>query len=240
MPIPYGDLNELHRDDFADFDAWHHEGIGDIERAPDGGMRLHCFGSKQGGQGCMAFFRPTLPDQIAIEYDIIPRSHGGLIINYIALRGLNGEDMIEDRNKLPERTGVMKDYWGYDWGLQSYHVSFSRFNDQGQHTGTANWRRNPGLYMVGHGNDPVTELDRSYHIRITKDAGSLQCFVDGRFAHGFVDWRDQPLPIPDTGKFGFRTIGSDVLVDIANFQVKRIDRQQKLAAEDIPEHLSES
>ena len=70
-------------------------------------MRLHCVGSKQGGQGCMAFFRADLPDHIAIEYDLTVRSHGGLVINYIALRGLAGEDLIEDRPTLPERTGVV-------------------------------------------------------------------------------------------------------------------------------------
>ncbi len=240
MPVKYEDLDQLHRDDFANFDNWHHEGIGEIKHSPDGGMRLHCFGSKQGGQGCMAFFRPTLPDQIAIDYDMTVRSHGGLVINYLAIRGLNGEDLIEDRDKLPERIGVMKDYWGYYWGLQSYHVSVSRFNDKGEHTGTANWRRNPGCYIVGHGNDLITELDRTFHVRITKDAGSCQCFVDGQFAHGFVDWRDQPLPIPDTGKFGFRTIGSDVMIDIANFRVTRLERKQGLVNEDAAERARQS
>lgn len=120
----------------------------------------------------MAFFRPTLPNQIAIEYDLTVRSHGGLVINYLAIRGRNGEDMIEDRDALPPRTGIMKDYWGFDAGLQSYHVSFSRFNDKGEHTGTANWRRNPGLCMVGHGIDPVTQLARTFHTRITKDAAA--------------------------------------------------------------------
>ncbi len=65
MPVIYEDKERLHSDDFGDFAQWHHEGIGELAHAPDGGMRLHCFGSKQGGRGCMAFFRPTLPDQVA-------------------------------------------------------------------------------------------------------------------------------------------------------------------------------
>jgi hypothetical protein len=227
MPVDYPNQKLLHEDNLEDFGNWHHEGIGEIKPAPDGGMRLHCFGSKQGGQGCMAFFRPNLPDHVAFEYDVAVRSHGGLLINYLAIRGQNGEDMIEDAGKLPERTGVMKDYWGHEQGLQSYHVSISRFNDKGEHTETSNWRRNPGCRLVGHGIDPCQEINREYHIRVVKDWGHCQLFADGRFAHAFMDY-DQSFPIPDTGKFGFRTIGSDVMVDIRNFRIFSIEHNEGL------------
>lgn len=224
MPVDYPNGDLLHADDFETLDNWHHEGIGQIARAPEGGLRLHCFGSKQGGRGCMAFFRPNLPDQIAVEYDLTVRSHGGLVINYIAIRGLNGEDMIADAELLPPRTGVMRDYWDRRKGLQSYHVSVSRFNDKGEHTGTSNWRRNPGCLLIGHGNDLVQEIGRTYRLRITKDGGHCQLFVDGQFAHAFIDRDTSVLPIPDTGKFGFRLIGSDVMADVAAFRVYRIER----------------
>lgn len=223
MPFDYANLEQLHADDFENFENWHHEGIGALERAPEGGMRLHCFGSKQGAAACMAFFRPNLPDQVAFEYDVNVRSHGGLLINYIAMRGLNREDLIKDTPRaLPERAGIMANYYHRKWGLQSYHVSFSRFGDNGEHTGTSNWRRNPGGLMMGHGVDPCKELDHTYHIRITKDAGHLQFFCDGVFAHGFIDRDILRLPIPDAGKFGFRAIGSDVMVDVSHFRVYRI------------------
>jgi hypothetical protein len=226
MPIDYPNLDLLHRDDFATLDAWHHEGGGKIERTGSGTMRLCCTGSKQGDVGCMAFFRPTLPDQIAVEYDLIVRSHGGLVINYLACRGIRGEDLIEDLDKLPPRTGIMANYWSEKWGLQSYHVSISRFNDKGEHTKTSNWRRNPGALLVGHGVDPAQKLNRSYHIRLTKSHGHCQLFVDGAFAHGFVDHATQHGPIPDTGKFGFRLIGSDVTADVSAFRVYRIERKE--------------
>ena len=227
MPLPYPNGELLYADDFNDFAAWHHEGVGEIARAPDGGMRLHCFGSKQGAEGCMAFFRPTLPDQIAVEYDIVVRAHGGLVINYLAIRGLNGEDMIEEREKWPPRTGVMANYWSIRWGLQSYHISFSRFDDDGTHTDTSNWRRNPSVRLVGHGIDPVREIGRAYHLRITKDYGHCQFYVDGAFAHAFID-HDVSRPIPDYGKFGFRLIGSEVAADITNFRVYTIDGNPRL------------
>jgi hypothetical protein len=188
-----------------------------------GGMRLICPGSQQGGPGCMAFFRPTLPDQVAIEYDIVIHSQGGLVINYVAIRGLNGEDLIEDAGKLEPRGGEMRNYFALKWGLQSYHVSFSRFDDKGRHTNTSNWRRNPGCLLAGHGNDLVRERGRTYAIRITKDEGFLQLHVDGVFAHGVVDRDTGRHPIPDTGKFGFRLIGSDVKADVFNVRIHRLD-----------------
>ena len=78
-----------------------------------------------------------LPDAVAFSYDIVVHSHGGLVINYLAIRGKNGEDLIEDRDRLEPRTGVMKNYFARKWGLQSYHVSFSRFDDRGTHTNTS-------------------------------------------------------------------------------------------------------
>lgn len=220
----YSNIETLYEDDFSDgFGNWHHEGIGQIEESPDGGMRLHCFGSKQGGPGCMAFFRPDIPDQMAVEYDLTIRSHGGLVINYIAIRGLNGEDLIGDVDKMEPRIGKMANYFGTRWGLQSYHVSVSRFNDKGEHTGTSNWRRNPGMILVCHGKDLVTEVDRKFHIRISKDKGHLQLYVDGEHSMAFLDRDEGRGPIPDYGKFGFRLIGSDVKADIENFKVFKLE-----------------
>ena len=222
MPLAYQDKELLYQDRFVDLSRWYHEGGGSLDTLQDGGMRLHCLGSRQGGAGCMAFFRPGLPDQVSVAYDIIVYSHGGLVINYLAARGLHNEDLIEDRNKLAPRTGEMKNYYARKWGLQSYHVSYSRFDDQGHHTNTSNWRRNPGCLLVGHGNDLVQELGRKYRIRITKDSGYLQLYVDGVFAHGVVDRDTSRYPIPDVGKFGFRLIGSDVKADVFDFNVHRI------------------
>lgn len=222
MPIHYENLDLIQEDSFADFEQWHHEGVGQIQPAPGGGMRLHCAGSRQGKEGCMAFFRPDLPDAIAVEYDVVIHSHGGLVINYLAIRGINGEDMIRDADCLKPRSGIMANYFSDEWGLQSYHVSFSRFDDSGTHTGTSNWRRNPGAILVGHGVDPCCTIGRKYHVRITKDCGACQFFVDGEYAHGFIDHNTAVFPIPDSGKFGIRLIGSDVKVDFSDLRIYRI------------------
>lgn len=227
MPIDYPNLELLHEDDFADLSRWHHEGVGSATALRNGGMRLHCFGSRQGAEGCMVFFRPELPDHIAVEYDIVVHHHGGIVINYLALRGLGGEDLINDRDKLPPRKGVMSDYWSERWGLQSYHLSYSRFDDEAVHTKTSNWRKNPGCFLVGHGIDPVQEIGRTYRIRLIKDAGHCQFFVNGEFAHAFVD-HDATRPIPDHGKFGFRLVGSNVAAEISRFSVHRITANNRI------------
>lgn len=228
MPLEYADRELLFSDDLLDLANWHHEGIGTMETLPGGGLRLHCLGSRQGEEACLAFFRPDLPDRVAVSYEIVIHSHGGLVINYIALRGLKGEDLIRDAGRLEPRTGVMKNYYAARWGLQSYHISFSRFNDRGMHTNTSNWRRNPGARLVGHGDDPVRELGRRYRVRLTKDAGFLQFFVDGAFAHAAVDRDTSRRPLPDYGKFGFRLVGSDIKADIFGFRVHRIDRHPEV------------
>ena len=122
----------------------------------------------------------------------------------------------------------MANYFSTRWKLQSYHVSFSRFDDRGVHTGTSNWRRNPGGLLVGHGNDPVMEIGRRYHLRFTKDRGHLQSYVDGIYAHGVMDRDTSQYPIPDTGKFGFRLIGSNVKADISAFRVFQTTPQDAL------------
>lgn len=228
MPLDYPDQELLHEENFLSLENWHHEGAGELELMEGGGMRMTCLGSQQGAPGCMAFFRPDLPDQVSISYEVQVKSHGGLIINYLAIRGLNGEDLIKDAGKLEPRDGSMRNYYATKWGLQSYHVSYSRFGDDGTHTDTSNWRRNPGCLLAGHGVDLVQEINRSYRLRLTKDAGALQLYVDGHFAHGLVDRDTTRLPIPDWGKFGIRLIGSNVSAEFRNLTVHRIPSDESV------------
>jgi hypothetical protein len=122
----------------------------------------------------------------------------------------------------------MCNYFSAVWGLQSYHLSISRFNDAGVHTGTCNMRKNPGGFLMAHGLDKVTELNRWFRIRVIKDRGHVQLFVDGEHLLGFVDRDDRQFPIPDYGKFGFRLIGSDVLADVRDFKIWKVKPNRKV------------
>jgi hypothetical protein len=200
-------------------DGWHHEGGGEIFFDKPGVMRLECIGSQQGGAGCMAFCREEFPDHIAVEYGVRMLNTNGLFITFVGLRGLNGEDAI---GELPPRTGVFKDYVGDDAAARSYHVSISRYDDQGRHTGVSNWRRNPGLHLMAQGEDLCKEAGPRYDVRIEKDGPRCALFVNGERGPSFVDPGELPDAIPEGGKVGFRAIGSNVVVEIDSFTVKSL------------------
>lgn len=205
----------IYQDSFKNLSNWHHEGIGFLSQPQKNIMQINCVGSAQGGAGCMAFCKKEFPDSIIIEYDLRVLTTNGLVINFIASQGRRGEDMISD---LPERKGVFADYVSNP-NLRSYHVSVSRYDDDGTHTGVSNWRRNPGLFLMAQQPDLCKEPKRWYHIKIVKSGPFLQMEVDGNLAGGFIDSDEIPEPIPSEGKIGFRAIGKHVLAQIKNFSV---------------------
>ena len=215
---PRGEL--LFTDDFSSsLDEWHHEGGGNVAaiRTDDGpAMLLDCTGSQQGGVGTHAFCTRDFPDGIAVEYDLFVEKSNGLVITFVAMQGLNSEDMLTE---LPAREGLFKDYTGEDAPMRSYHVSVSRYDDKGVHTGVSNWRRNPGLHLAGQGPDLCEEIGRKYAIRIVKDGKHLQLGVNGQLAHEFTDPDELPDSIPGAGKIGFRAIGSEVIARVSTFRV---------------------
>jgi len=213
------DEDLLFSDPFEDLDNWHREGGGRATLPEKGVMRLDCTGGRQGGVGCMMFCRKDFPDGIAVEYDLLVRESNGLVITFLAMRGLNGEDIVTD---LPAREGMFKDYVGDDALLRSYHISISRYNDKGEHTGVSNWRRNPGLHLMGQGDDLCKEIGKKYAIRIEKDGPRCAIFVDGRPGPSFADQGDLPDEIPTEGKTGFRAIGSKVIADGSNYKVVKL------------------
>ena len=165
----------------------------------------------------MAFCKVDFPDSIQIEYDLRVLTTNGLIITFVASRGRQGEDILTE---LPTREGVFADYV-FNPRLRSYHVSLSRYNDEGVHTGVSNWRRSPGLFLMGVQPDLCREPHRWYHITILKRGPALGLVVDDSTAGGFLDLDEIPDAIPGSGKIGFRAIGKHVIVQIRNFTVSR-------------------
>lgn len=212
----------LYETDFSDaaLTDWYHEGGGEMRLEEPGVMRIEIIGSKQGGAGCQAFCRRTFPDRIVVEYDLKILTRNGLVITFLGMAGLNDEDFID--GGLQPREGVFKDYTGKDAAVKSYHVSVSRYNDKGEHTGVSNWRRNPGLHLVGQGEDFCRESGRWYRVRLVKDGPHCELHVDGRLAHQFTDPQTLTTPLPTSGKVGFRAIGANVQALIRNFRVSAL------------------
>ena len=213
--VPRGAV--IFEDNFRNLDNWHPEGaISGVSVPEQGIMRLDCTGSQQGGVGCMSFCRKDFPDSICIEYDLYVEEKNGLVITFIGMQGLDGQDAITG---VPAREGYFKDYIGEDASTRSYHVSLSRYDDEANHTGVSNWRRNPGLHLMGQGDDPCKEIHKWYHVAIVKMGPTLQLQVDGKVASGFTDPDSLPDKIPSEGKVGFRAIGSKAIAKISNFKI---------------------
>ncbi len=213
--IPRGRL--IYQDRFDDLGNWHLEGL--IEGASivePNVIRLDCTGSRQGGPGCMAFCRNDFPDGICVEYDLFVEQNNGLVITFVGMRGLRGQDAISG---VPARSGVFDDYVGDSATTRSYHCSVSRYDDQGRHTGVSNWRRNPGLHLMAQGPDLCKQIRRSYHVAIIKSGPTCELQVDGQVATGFVDPQELPDEIPTAGKVGFRVIGARAVARLADFKV---------------------
>lgn len=217
LVVPKGKV--LYEDRFANLDNWHHEGIGQLAAPEPGILELDCVGSKQGAEGCMAFCKTDFPDNICIEYDLRALTNKGLVITFVAAQGRHGEDIITG---LPKRQGVFADYI-HNPGLRCYHVSVSRYDDKGEHTGVSNWRRNPGIFLMAQQQDLCKAYNTWYNIAIVKQGKLLQLAVNGEPAGGFIDRDEIPEPIPTAGKIGFRSIGADVRVQFRAFKVTALE-----------------
>lgn len=201
---------------FHNLDRWHLEGLTAGVSLQDGMLRLACEGSRQGLEGVMAFTKYDFPDHLAIEYDLLVEHRNGLLITFVAMQGVNGEDAVTG---VPVRTGVFNDYVGENASTRSYHVSICRYDDAGVHTGVSNWRRNPGLHLMTSGQDLCREIGTPYHVRIIKAGPACAVEVDGQPGAHFTDPQTLPGPIPTVGKIGFRAIGSRAVFRISNLKV---------------------
>jgi hypothetical protein len=210
----------LLEEDFKTLDRWHLEGRSEGVSINDGQLRLACEGSQQGAVGTMAFLKESFPDHIAIEYDLVVENHDGLLITFIAMTGLKGEDAITEA---PKRKGIFPDYSD---GTRSYHVSICRYDDDGKHTGVSNWRRNPGLNLMVSGKDWCTATGKTYRVRITKRGRHCRVEVDGKVGAEFTDPQTLPGPIPAGGKVGFRAIGSKAIFRIANLKIAALPAEK--------------
>lgn len=211
----------IFEDGFDNLDYWHSEGLVEgVTRLEPGTMRLDCNSSEQGGLGSMAFCNKDFPDRICIEFDFYMEEKNGLVIVFCGMMGRNGEDAIFE---VPKRKGMFEEYTGKNASIRSYHVSISRYDDNGNHTGVSNWRRNPGLHLMAQGEDYCKEIRKKYHIEIIKAGPTCQLWVDGKFASGFTDPQTLPDKMPTSGKVGFRAIGKKAIARISNFKVTELD-----------------
>jgi hypothetical protein len=201
-------------------DGWVHEGIGRLVFG-QGRMQLDGIGGGQGGLACHAFCPLDIPDGFRLDYTFSAEFNQGLLITFIGLKGLNGEDFLSG---LPARQGIFAEYNGehpdrFAPTSRSYHVSISRYNDEGEHTGVSNWRKNPGMKMMAQAGDPCRRVGQDYDISIVKNGRDAQLGVNGELVSAFRDDDPDRATVPADGKIGFRAVGSKVVFNISRFRV---------------------
>ena len=189
----------LLQDDCDAMENWFIEarenGSGEIA---DGALRVT---STSQGKGMHAWFRPDLPDNVRIEYDMTVHGPKGFALVFFCAKGTKGQDIITG---LPARDGTFSQYVRND-DLRCYHLSVHRMGT-GSWVDGANLNRNPAKALVQRNAVdpcPPAEGDQTYHMTLIKTGPRIQLLVDDKPVLLYIDDGEEAY---DGGKLGFRQI----------------------------------
>jgi len=179
-------------------DNWFVEGEGKAEIV-NGALRVV---STSNELGCHAWFRPDLPDNVIIDYDMTIHGPKGFALVFFCAHGAQGEDIITG---LPARKGSFGEYVA-NQRLLCYHLSVHRMGPQQKYVEGANLNRNPPKTLIQRNAVdpcPPAKGNQSYHIRLIKMGRCIRFFVNDRLILFCFDENAKPY---EGGKFGFRQI----------------------------------
>jgi len=188
----------LFRDDFETIENWFIEGDEGRAEIADGSLRVVSTSHKK---GIHAWFRPDLPGDVWIEYDMTVHSPKGFALVFFSTHTSKNQDILTD---LPPRDGSFGQYVNNPQIL-GYHLSVHRYGTESWVQG-ANLNKNPGKTLIQRNAVdpcPPSEDDRTHHLTLVKTGRRIQFFADDRPVLFYID--DDPKPY-DGGKFGFRQI----------------------------------
>ena len=188
----------LFEDTCETMESWFVEGEGRAD-VVDGALRVV---STSNELGCHAWFRPDLPDNVIIEYDMTVHGPEGFALVFFCARGAQGEDIIAG---LRPRTGSFGEYVA-NKQLLCYHLSVHRMGPQERYVEGANLNRNPPKTLIQRNAVdpcPPAKGDQSYHLRLIKMGRSIRFYVNRELVFYCFDESPQPY---GGGKFGFRQI----------------------------------
>ncbi|MFT6210530.1 MAG: hypothetical protein ACJATE_001151 [Bacteroidia bacterium] len=125
----------------------------------------------------------------------------GLCIVFFAAKGSEEEDVMSDY--LKSRNGIFKQYTKGD--INNYHISYYANTPTQKDRPHAHLRKNKGFDKVQTGEPGIAYDSKETHrVKLIKDNGHIQMFVDGR---SIIDWTDNGSeygPILGAGKLAFR------------------------------------
>ena len=175
---------------------WYAEGEGTVDIV-DGRMRIVSLAHRL---GVHAWFKPELPDNVIIEYDMTVHGEKGFHLFFFSAHGPAGRSIL----KLPPRSGAFNEYvrnpefFGYHGSVHRRGVT--------EWAGGANLNKNPGKTLIQrNANDPCPPAvgDQPYRVRIVKTGRRIRYIVNDEIALDCID--DDP-EFYGAGRFGFRQI----------------------------------
>lgn len=172
--------------------TWHVEGNGEV-RLEGGDIAITA------NPAVVLWIRQDFPESMQLRFDLWFSSNRGIGVFFVAARGTEGEDIIDDQ---PPRTG---DYGEYTMGrINCVGFSLHRFFPDGRHNPGANIRKNPGFNLVSQAKpDPIQQERTPCRVVIRKEGARFRLWVNDVLQH---DWTDDGSlgPVAGSGKIGFR------------------------------------
>lgn len=203
VPEPGRMLYQANFDHPESVSGWVMEGPGKVE-FKEGWM--HMFSPNEAGHH--VFWAPQdFPDSFLARWEAQNlETDAGLVIVFLAARGVNGEDIFDP--SLPSRDGTFTQYT--EGSIKSYHISYYANAAHNPDRGHANLRKNNTFTLLQEGKVGIpTDSTDQHQISLVKEGPRVRLYIDERKV---IDYTDA-TPVVDgvdtgaalgAGKIGFR------------------------------------
>ena len=164
------------------------------------------------------WLKKKCPRDFVAAWDFQPSQLEGLAIVFIACDGLRGKDLFDPA--LRKRTGQFNQYTRGD--VRSYHFSYYAGT-----RGSANARKNPGLFMVGMCRDIISEDLKAgkkgpWRVAVARRGSRIDVSVDKQRLITFIDDGKTWGPAHGSGYLGLRQMKRSKLIRYDNLVIREL------------------
>ena len=166
------------------------------------------------------WLRKKCPRDFVAAWDFQPSQLEGLAIVFISCDGLRGKDLFDPT--LKKRNGQFHQYVRSD--NRSYHFSYYAGT-----RGSANARKNPGLFMVGMCRDIISEDLKAgkkgpWRVAVARRGRQIDVSVDKQRLITFIDDGKTWGPAHGSGYFGLRQMKRSQLIRYDNLVIRELKK----------------
>ncbi|MFO7900380.1 MAG: DUF1961 family protein, partial [Planctomycetota bacterium] len=164
------------------------------------------------------WLKKKCPRDFVAAWDIQPSQLEGLAIVFVSANGQGGVDLFDP--KLKKRTGQFHQYVRGD--IRGYHCSYYAGT-----RGSANARKNPGLYMLGMCRDIIGEQLRAgkkgpWRVAVARRGPRIDVSVDGQRLITLNDDPDVWGPMHGAGYLGLRQMKRSEMIRYDNLVIYKL------------------